>query len=261
MTTRMRNWSASLRCISLSLLLLSSCQQEEGTLPKGDKGYIQVRLSADDALRTRAMRDVENVSTWYAVVSDGTTTLYDQQIGNELAAREFDPGTYSISVRNYNDAEAANEANGGWGDAYHTGEANGIEVAAGGTAYVHVTCGRALNAKFRLSYSGFSGTIDAFTITSPKSLTFAYADGTLSREAFFAPNTTITYTITYTLGGVTKTTDPQTLTLGAAATLSTLVIKSDVNGAIAISLTCDNEYEDDAEAVITIDGTTGNTQQ
>ena len=241
--------------ILLSSVLLAACQQEE-PLARG-QGHICLRLSADDALQTRALQDVADPSSWYAVVTDASSTLYDAQIGDVLGAMDFDAGTYNIAVRSYDNAAAALAANDGWGDAYHEGTANDVEVSAGGTAYVHIACGRALNAKFRLSYSTFSGVINAFTVTAPKAITFAYADGTLSREAFFAPNATLTYTITYTLGGNTKTTEPQTLTLGGAATVSTLVLKSDINGELNIRLTCDDEFEDDAQADIVINGATG----
>lgn len=236
---------------------LAACQQEEINPLQSAKGHICLRLSADDALQTRASQDVDDPSTWFAVVTDGTSTLYDQQIGSQLGARDFDAGTYNIAVRSHDDLAAAVAADNGWGAAYFEGAANDVEVSAGGTAYVHIACGRALNAKFRLSYSEFSGIIDALTVTAPKTLSFAYASGTLSHEAFFEPNAVITYTITYTLGGSTKTTEPQTLTLGGAATVSTLVIKSDINGEVNVSLTCDDEFEDDAESDIIINGATG----
>lgn len=237
---------------------LAACQQDEDiqALAEG-KGYIQLQLSTDDGLSTRAIQDVENVSTWFAVISKDGETLYNQPIGNVLGTRPFDPGTYSISVRSHNNADAANVSDNRWGEAYHTGEANGIEISAGGTAYVHITCGRALNAKFRLDYSEFSGIINTFTISAPRSLTFSYAAGTLAREAYFAPNTTITYTINYTLGDNTKTTEAQTLTLGGAATVSILKIKSDIHGNVSLSLTCDDEFEGDAESDIIIDGASG----
>ena len=238
-------------------LVFAACQQDEGPTVATGKGYIRLQLSADGGLRTRAMQDVENIYSWYAIVSNESGVLYDKSIGEGLEGLPFDPGTYSISVRNYDDVDAANASNNGWGDAYHTGSASDIEVSAGGTAYVHINCGRSQNAKFRLDYSEFSGIIDAFTISAPKTLTFAHTAGTLSREAFFAPNAELTYTITYTLADVTKTTDAQTLTLGAAATVSILRIKSDVNGNISISLTCDDEFEDDAQSDIIIDGASG----
>ena len=143
------------------------------------------------------------------------------------------------------------------GDAYYEGSTNDIEVSAGGTAYVHVACGRALNAKFRLDYSEFSGIINALAITAPKTLTFAYNEGTLANEAFFSPRSSLTYTITYTIGDETKTTEPATLTLGDAATVSILKIKSDIYGIVTVSLTCDNEFEGGAESDITIDATSG----
>ena len=235
--------------------LFEACRQEDSLAP--GKGHICLRLSADDATLTRAQQDVTNPASWYAIITDATSTLYDDQIGDVLEARDFDAGTYNISVRSYDDADAALAANDGWGAAYHEGSANNVEVSAGGTAYVHISCGRALNAKFRLDYSEFSGIIKALTISSPKNLTFSYTDGTLANEAYFTPNSTLTYTITYTFGDVTKTTDVQTLTLGGAATVSTLVIKSDINGALNINLTCDDEFEGDAQSDIIIDGSSG----
>ncbi len=243
--------------ILLCIAFLAACQQEEMGPVQSAKGHICLRLSADDAVQTRALQDVDDPSTWFAVVTDGTSTLYDQQIGTQLGARDFDAGTYDIAVRSHDDLAAAVAADNGWGAAYFEGAANAVEVSAGGTAYVHIACGRALNAKFRLSYSEFSGVINALSVTAPKTITFAYADGTLARDAFFMPNAVLTYTITYTLGGTTKTTEPQTLTLGGAATVSTLVIKSDINGELNVSLTCDDAFEDDAESEIIINGATG----
>ena len=165
--------------------LLTACQQEEENTPGGGKGYIALSVATDEVAATRAMQDVADISNWYAVVTADGTTLYDNQIGSSLTSQPFEPGTYTISVRSHADADAANAAAGGWGEAYHTGTASDIEVSAGGTAYVHVACGRAQNAKLRLDYTAFSGIIDAFTISTPNQLTFAYADGTLSREALF----------------------------------------------------------------------------
>ena len=239
-------------------LVFAACQQDEGPTVATGKGYIRLQLSADGGLRTRAMQDVENIYSWYAIVSNESGVLYDKSIGEGLEVLPFDPGTYSISVRNYDDVDAANASNNGWGDAYHTGSAADIEVSAGGTAYVHIACGRALNAKFRLDYSEFSGIINALTVSAPKTLTFSYTEGTLAREAYFPPHSTLTYTINYTLGTETKTTEALTLTLGDAATVSTLRIKSDITGNVNLSLICDDEFIDDATAEIDIDGASGN---
>ena len=246
--------------LSTLLIAFAACQQTDETeqLASSGKGYIRLRLSTDETLRTRAMQDVSDISSWYAAVSNGDGTLFDQQIGNALDTRLFEPGTYNITVRNYDNANAANTANNGWGDAYHMGEANNVEVSAGGTAFVHINCGQALNAKFRLDYSQFSGIINTLSIQTPKQLTFAYADGTLTREAYFPPQTTITYTINYTIGDDTKPTEPATITLGGAATVSILRIKSDIHGDIRVTMTYDSEYEGDANAEIDIDGTNGN---
>ncbi|MBQ7180114.1 MAG: DUF4493 domain-containing protein [Bacteroidaceae bacterium] len=244
-----------LTILSCAVLLLTACQQDASLAP--GQGHICLRLSADDVLQTRAQQDVDDPSSWYAVISNDSETLYNKKIGEGLSAQTFDAGTYSISVRNYDTPEAAIDANSGWGDAYHTGEASDIEVSAGGTAYVHIACGRSLNAKFRLDYSEFSGIINSLSITAPKTLTFAYADGTLANEAFFEPLATLTYTITYTIAEETKTTEPQTMTLGGAATVSILKIKSDIYGTLSISLTCDNEFEGDAQSDIIIDGASG----
>lgn len=244
----------------ITILLFVACQSNEEQLAPTGKGYIQLSLSADDDLQTRAIRDVSNVSTWYAVVTNAANeTLYDQQIGTELSTIPFDAGTYSVSVRNYDNMAEANLAKEGWGDAYHTGTATDVELSAGGTSYVHVNCGRALNAKFMLNYAEFSGIVNNLTIYAPRSLTFSYANGTLSNVAYFMPQTMLTYTINYTLGTETKTTEPQVLTLGAAATVSTLYIRSDVNGSLAISLTCDNEYAGEDNPEILLDGPAGNT--
>ncbi len=244
----------------LSLILFVACQGNDDQLLPSGKGYIQLSLSADDDQPTRAIQDVSNVGTWYAVLMNATgEILYDRQIGTELSTIPFEAGMYSVSVRNFNDMAEANLSDEGWGSAYHEGEATDVELSAGGTSYVHVNCGRALNAKFALNVAEFSGIVNTVTIYAPRSVVFSYANGTLSREAFFAPQTMLTYTINYTLGTETKTTEPQVLTLGDAATVSTLYIRSDVNGGISISLTCDSEYEEEDYPEILLDGPSGNT--
>ena len=190
---------------AVAMLNLTSClSEDEVNLTKGEKGYINVKVSAENELVTRAAQTVTQVGNWYAVVNNGTSDVYGTAatkaaIGTALASTPFAPGTYSVTVSNYANEAAAYAANDGFGDAYYEGSASNQTVSTAQTTEVSISCGTADNAKFKIDKAGFAGTLNSVSVTATSHhVTFAKGasdDGTLVNDAYFAANETLNYTI------------------------------------------------------------------
>lgn len=254
-----------------TLVGFSACSNDEENV-LSDKGYINLNVTTDDMVATRATQNA-TVADWYAVVTNGDgdavfgTVATKAQIGTTLATTPLNAGEYTIAVSNFPDNDDWLTANGGFGAAYYEGSADNQEVKAGDTKNVDISCGKAQNAKFSIASAGFNGTALSVDVTSPRTLSFDKACSTIGEptntapintDAFFAAREELTYTIHYTINGITKTSTAKTFTLGAAGSASTLTISSDSNGKLSVSITYDNEYDAGNTQEIEINGATGN---
>lgn len=246
-----------------TLVSFNSCTSDEENV-NADKGFISLGVTIDNTVATRAIQNA-NAAEWYALVTNGDgdavfgAIANKALIGTTLATTPLSKGSYNVAVANFANDQAWLTANNGFGAAYYEGEASEQTVTAGNTTTVDIACGKAKNAKFNIVSSGFSGTALDVNVTAPRNLTFSKTaePSTISNDAFFAPNAELTYTISYTINGISKTSTAKTLTLGAAGTASTLTIKSNQNGTISVSITYDNEYEAGTSSEIEIDAATG----
>ena len=104
---------------------LTSCMNEE--FPNEAKyGYINVNVANDPVIATRAETTVSDLSTWTILANN--TDL--KSVGYKIMA-----GTYTVTAKNYTDAEAALSANDNWGDAYYEGSTEGVVAVS----YTHLT--------------------------------------------------------------------------------------------------------------------------
>ena len=251
--------------VAATMSLTSCLSEEEVNLEKGSKGYISVNVSADNELATRATQQVAAVGEWFAVVNNGTSNVYGtdaekKAIGETLASTPFAPGTYSVKVSNYANLAAAYTANNNFGDAYYEGEATGQTVETAKTKEVSVACGKAKNAKFVLDYTAFAGTLNNVAVTATShNVTFAKNASTLANAAYFNAAEELNFTINYEINGNTGKTYAGTFTMGNAATLNTLKIKSNTNGTISIiSITYDDDFTTPGTTTeVEIDAATG----
>ena len=244
-----------------TLVGFNACTNEDSNLD-ANMGYIKVNVTTDEV----ATRANANAAEWYAVVTNGDgdavfgTVANKAVIGTTLATTPLAAGSYNIAVANFATADAWLTANGGFGAAYYEGDASSQTVTAGQTSNVAIECGKAKNAKFSIVSSGFSGTALAVNVTAPRALEFSTAanPSTIGNEAFFTAGAELTYTITYTINGITKTSAAKTFTLGAAGSASTLTIASNQNGTISVTITYDDEYSAGSTNTVNIDAATGN---
>lgn len=246
---------------AVAMLSVSSCTNEEEMILTGEEGYgyISLNATADDAVVTRAAADI---TTFKAKVYNGSTYTWGTSeayaaITSEINTKAMLEGTYTVDVRNYDDMDAALAANSSFGAPYWTGSASVTVVKATSTP-VEVACGKPQNTKFVLDGSAFEGTALSLNVTAPRALTFTWASGTkaFDHEAYFAPAAELTYTLTYTINGITKTTDAKSLTMGAAGSAKKITVKSNTNGTITLSITTE-DFDEAVEETLTFDAATG----
>ena len=249
-----------------TLVGFSACSNDEENV-SNDQCRIILGVTTENSIATRAEgTPVQDISNWYAIVTQefgdndvayGTEGSW-KQIGSNLGTTDFKSGKYTIAVASHTSVESANASNGNYGEPYYTKTVTGQQINPGNNN-IAIECGKTQNAKFVIDASGFSGTALVVNVTSPVTLSFdKYTETpTIGNPAFFAATTTLTYSITYTINGITNTLSGKTLRLGAAGTESTLTIKSNDNGRIVLSITYDNEYNTGTSGEIEIDAATG----
>lgn len=238
-------------------LSATACVSDADLDVADNKGYINVSVSADNSMETRAEQTVTNFSKWTIKVGETTWTSSSQA---------FTPGTYDIQAYNYETCAKALEANSDYGDAWYLSEKKSTTINAG-TQDVSIACGKAKNARVRADIQSGMPSISDVEIK-------VYKTGDASRQpvlsttnttAYFEASTaessvSITYVISYKYGNNSNRTElpTKTLTLGKAAQENVIKITSNTNGSINISVSYDNTFDKGGEQSITIDAATGN---
>ena len=250
---------------AVAMLSVSSCSSEEEVNMSGAEGvgYISLNTSTEDAVITRAAADITTFKAKvYTGGLDGTyvwgTKDTYADIDASINTTPMSPANYVVDVRNYNNMGAALAANSNYGAAYWEGQANVTVVTATKTP-VTVACGQPKNTKLILNAPAFGGTALSLNVTDPRTLAFVWNNSTKvfdHAESFFAPAAQLSYTISYTINGISKVTDAKTLTMGAAGTAKKLTIASNTNGTIILSITTE-DFGEAVEETLTFDAATG----
>lgn len=245
--------------VILSLAVLAcACKQEINTVKvAGDYGYITLKLANDNAMeQVKAEQTVTDLSAWNVSVSGGELESPVTCKANELAAKAFKAGNYTVSVNNYATDAEATAAKNGWGDARYEGS-NSVTVEKGTAKAVTVACGTAKNARFNVVFAESFTELskDSYTVTiEGRSITFSST--TSENLAYAAAGAAISYTLSYKYAGADKTYDGS-FTMGGAATQKTLTVTANDNGTITLSITYDDTFTTVDGETVTINAATG----
>lgn len=233
---------------------LCACHKPVPQLNSNNYGYIDLGISTDETLSTKAEPTaVSDFTGWTVLVGNTNYTGATMPIA---------AGTYTVSAKSAASLDAAHT---GRGIAYYEGEKAGVVVTAGQTATPEIACGKAKNARFKVVFdSSFTSMATNYSLTTTDERHVVF-DGTAanSTPAYYPATleeehpSTVGYKINYTFGGNQKETEVKTITLGAAATEKTITVKGNSNGKITISVTIDSEFTGDGNTDITIDANTG----
>lgn len=276
-----------------AMLSVTSCMNErdmdlapsQELSAKEGVGYIRLNVSSDDEMATRAIHSTDvsgnlhlDASSWTVSVSNTTTDPAINWSGlvSELTGHPFSAATgYTVTASNYANlkaALAATSASGDFGDAYYTGTSDAFAVTAGGTAKPVITCGKAKNAKLKITLGTLTGiTINSITVVGDdgevgenpadeEDRTVTFHNGTTDNTAkygYFKAGDELTYNVTYTTNN-----NPGTITgkiTLAAHTSNTLSLTSTATGLITLTITYNDEFETGKTVTYTIDAATGDS--
>lgn len=238
---------------ALAVILFTSCNNEVDMLKpiSTAKATIELNISNDNDLTvTRASTTVADMANWKIQVGGSTIPVSD------LTNKTYTAGTYDIKVCNYADLATAMPKSEP-GNAYFEGTKQ-VTLKKGANT-VEIDCGKAKNAKLTVNTTGAKdvSTITKMTIDATQSDKRNY---TFSQDgsAFFYAGEAINYTINYTYNGTQKTISNHSIQTVAAATEYQLIISTNNNGKITLTVKCDNEFTQGDKTQVTIDAATGN---
>lgn len=231
-------------------LSATACVSDADLDVADNKGYINVSVSADNSMETRASTTISNTDSWTKKVDN---TEWSANIG-------YNAGEHTVSVSNYASITDALNAKDGWGDMYFEGQTK-VTVEQGQTATVTVDCEKAKNARLKVSFGTFPSTFSSIKLTATttndsrtkKSFEFT---STPSQLAYFLANERISYTLSWSINGNEKSTIG-TIDLAGAATENVITINPNSNGLIEIKISADLEFTNGTSETIIIDAATG----
>lgn len=230
----------------------TSCSNEVDMFEpiNSDKATINLNITNDNVMITRAESNVTNTSSWYITV--GTN---DQIQVSDLSTKKYAAGEYNITVSNYATEAAAISAN----QAYYSGSITKNLVK--GSNSVTVSCGKAKNCRVKADLAGladFSAITDARLTISQTEAPNRVLNTTTTTGYFYAgTGKTINYALDYKYNGEAATSLTGSISNPAAATEYQVKAVTNTNGTITLTITYDTEFEENVVDTITIDAATG----
>lgn len=235
-------------------MCMTSCMNDE--FPNAVQyGYINLNVSNDPTLQTRAVEYVEDLSKWVIEAKNASET-YTLTTGTTKVKK----GTYVVSAKSHVSEDAALLVNNGWGAAYYEGSVSGIEVKAGGTANANVECNTAKNARLKVQFS-LVGNFTDYSLTATRNLVFDSSNYNTAL-AYYKAEDVIGYSLTYKYNGQ-EVENPitGTITMKGAATENIISIASNDNGNLTVSVSYNSDFGEGNKNDFTFDAATGEILQ
>lgn len=233
-------------------LSFTSCSNEVDMFEKAGKtAKIDLNITNDNAMLTRAVANVPDASNWYITVGSNAQIQV-----SSLSSQKYEAGTYNISVSNYASEAAAITAN----DAYYAGSLSDQTLVKGNNTLT-VACGKAQNCRVKADLSDlsdFEAIKDAKLTVKQADVTDRVLDGENTTGYFYAGESkTINYQLDYKYNGNDATALTGSITNPAAATEYQVKVVTNSNGTITLTITYDTEFTTNTAETITIDAATG----
>lgn len=237
---------------ALAAASFTSCTNEIDMFESltSEKATIDLNITNDNVMFTRAESNVSNTSSWYVKVGNN-----EQIQVSELSSQKYAAGDYNITVSNYATEAAAITAN----QAYYSGSV--AKTLVKGSNSVTVACGQAKNCRVMADLAGLAD----FSAISEAKLTVSQSEApnrvlsTESTTGYFYAGTgkTINYDLDYKYNGVAAKTLHGSIADPAAATEYQVIVVTNSNGTITLTVTYDTEFTTETAETITIDAATG----
>lgn len=240
-------------------LSATACVSDADLDVTDNKGFINVSVSADNSMETRAEQAVSDFSDWTITVRKSSETSEANDI-TWSSGKAFAADTYSVTAKRFGGEDQAYTQNDSWGDAYYEGTTTeSVTVVAGKSADATIKCGQAKNARLKVTVNSLP---EAFTEVSvvannaANTRTLTFNSSTNNKPAYFMATEQVSYTLKYKYNGTDKS-KTSVITMNGAATENTISIKANDNGLINVTIKYDNEFGTGNSSTITIDAATG----
>ena len=233
-------------------MALTACVSNEDLNPVDNYGYIDVNVSNDPIVETKATLTGTAAiqSHWIIKVNETEYT------GNTQA---FTPGQYTISAQTHNDVNEAIGSDIPWGEAFYSGKKENKQINAGNNT-VTIDCGPAKNARLSVAFTdNFKAVFKNYSlnIRTPRSISY---DGSDDKPSYFIAQSEIKFTIQYDYGTSTAIeTEEQTIRLGDAGTEKVLTVTSNTDGNIQVTIKT-SEFTPSTGTTITFDAADGEVE-
>lgn len=237
---------------ALAAASFTSCTNEIDMFESltSEKATIDLNITNDNVMFTRAESNVPNTSSWYVKVGNN-----NQIQVSALSTQKYAAGEYTIAVSNYATEAAAITAN----DAYYSGSVS--QELKKGSNNVTVACGKAKNCRVMADLAGLA----EFSAITEAKLTVSQSEApnrvlnTESTTGYFYAGTgkTINYDLDYKYNDKAAATLSGSIANPAAAKEYQVKVTTNTNGTITLTVTYDTEFTTETAETITIDAATG----
>ena len=238
---------------ALAAASFTSCSNELDMFDpiSSEKATINLNITNDNVMVTRAEGNVPDASSWYITVGSNSQIQV-----STLSSKKYEEGTYNITVSNYTNEAAAITAN----EAYYEGTNTNQELKKGSNS-ITVACGKAKNCRIKADLAGladFTAITDAKLTVSQASVSPRELNSTNTTGYFYAgTGKTISYQLDYKYNSTQMTALTGSITDPAAATEYQVKVVTNSNGTITLTVTYDTEFTTETAETITIDAATG----
>lgn len=237
---------------ALAAASFTSCTNEIDMFESltSEKATIDLNITNDNVMFTRAESNVPNTSSWYVKVGNN-----NQIQVSALSTQKYAAGDYTIAVSNYATEAAAITAN----DAYYSGSVS--QELKKGSNNVTVACEKAKNCRVMADLAGladFSAITEAKLTVSQSEAPNRVLNTTATTGYFYAgTGKTINYDLDYKYNDKAAATLSGSIANPAAATEYQVKVTTNTNGTITLTVTYDTEFTTETAETITIDAATG----
>lgn len=234
----------------------ASCSNEVDMFENATtKATIDLNITSDNAMVTRAVTNVPDASSWYITVGSNAQIQV-----SSLSSQKYEAGNYDISVSNYASEAAAITAN----DAFYSGSLMEQTLVKGNNTLT-VACGKAQNCRVKADLSGladFNAISDAKLTVTQTDVTDRVLLGENTTGYFYAgEGKTINYQLDYKYNNTDATALTGSIANPVAATEYQVKVATNTNGTITLTITYDTEFTTNTAETITIDAATGTKVQ
>lgn len=245
---------------AVAAMSLTSCMNEEDMFKHNGTGTINLNITNDNLMATRAV-GTPDLTSWIVTVTGQKANPYtytkSAEVALESTLNNVPADTYVITAQS-----AASEVNAtaddARGTAYWYGSITGA-VTAGSTFDETLACGKPQNGKIEVTFSDdFKTAFSTYNLAATAGGVTINFNSTYTGAAFFAAGTTVSYVLTY---GADKrypaVGDPDKTITVARGTAHKLNFSTDNKGQITLVITYDDEFDQVTAESVQFDAVSG----